>query len=145
GLRACNYIVDVAYDGSEGFYLSKVNSYDMFIFDYMMPGMDGIELTKHIRDKNVKNKHKPILLLTAKDDTQSKVDALDGGADDYLTKPFSFDELLARVRALTRRLPNEIATKNNILEYGDIEMDLARRTVKKEGKPLLIGKKEFSL
>lgn len=145
GLRAFHYIVDVASNGDEGFYLAKVNPYELFIFDIMMPGMDGINLTKQIREKAHKNKEKPILLLTAKDTTQMKVNALDSGADDYLTKPFSFEELVARIRALSRRSVNPLLAKGNKLVYRDIELDLAKHRVTKSKKFLPLGKKEFEL
>lgn len=145
GLNSSNYVVDVTYNGKEGLYLAKVNPYDLFIFDLMIPGIDGIELTKRVRASAKKNQDKPILILTAKDETKSKVEALDIGADDYLTKPFSFDEFLARIRALTRRAPKPITIKQNLLKYDDVELDIGNHTAIRRGKNLHLSKKEFSL
>ncbi len=146
GLRTFHHVVDVAHDGGEGLYLAKTNPYDLFIFDISMPVMDGLELTRQLREHGVKNKTKPILLLTAKDDTQTKVAALDSGADDYLTKPFSFEELLARIRALSRReIVSSGKAGGSVLTYEDIEMDLPKRIVKRAGREVALGKKEFAL
>src|SRR3989338_5637111 len=100
GLEQERYAVDVAYDGIHGFDLASSEDYDLCILDLMLPGMDGLTICKELRKKQI---HTPVLILTAKGQVQDKVEGLDSGADDYLTKPFSFEELLARIRALTRR------------------------------------------
>src|SRR5262245_2580833 len=99
GLEQERYVVDVAYTGDEGFDLASNEDYDLLILDRMLPEMDGITICKKLREKN---NHVPVLLLTAKGQTDEKIEGLDSGADDYMTKPFSFEELLARVRALGR-------------------------------------------
>jgi len=100
GLMEETYAVDTAYDGEEGEYLAEVNSYDLIILDIMMPKKDGLEVCHMLREKEVNT---PILMLTAKDTIDDRVKGLDTGADDYMVKPFAFNELLARVRALLRR------------------------------------------
>jgi two-component system OmpR family response regulator len=145
GLRAFHYTIDIAYNGTEGFYLAKVNPYDLFIFDLMVPGMDGIELTTEIRTNTQRNREKPIMILTAKEDTSAKVKALDRGADDYLTKPFAFAEFLARIRALTRRIPKPMLLKDNTLSYADVDMNIADHIVKRGPETLDLTRKEFGL
>ena len=104
GLKENNYAVDVAYDGDKGLFLADTNEYDLIILDIMLPGKDGLFICRELR----KRKHSvPIMMLTARDEVEDKVSGLDSGADDYLTKPFAFDEFLARVRALTRRKLSE--------------------------------------
>ena len=100
GLEQETYAVDVAYTGTDGYDLASTEEYDCIILDLMLPGMDGIAICSELRKKHI---HTPILILTAKSQTRYKVVGLDAGADDYLTKPFSFEELLARIRALGRR------------------------------------------
>ena len=114
GLEEETYAVDVAYDGEEGFHLADMNQYDMIILDLMLPKMDGLEVLTRLRDKKVST---PILLLTAKDAVDDKVTGLNKGADDYLTKPFAFSELLARIRSLLRRGQVETQTE---LKVGDL-------------------------
>ncbi len=115
GLEQERYAVDVAYDGDTGFDLSVTEDYDVIILDLMLPGMDGMTLCKELRKKQI---HTPILMLTARGQVQDKVSGLNAGADDYLTKPFSFEELLARTKALIRR-PRKISeTKLDPQKYG---------------------------
>ena len=140
GLEQEKYAVDVEYDGDSGFGAAISEPYDLMIIDRMLPGsMEGAQIAKSLRDKKI---HTPILLLTAKDQVRDRVEGLNAGADDYLVKPFSFEELLARVRALLRR-PSE--TKSNILSVGDLKLDTTNYEVSRAGKPISLSSKEFAL
>jgi len=139
GLEEETYAVDVAGDGEEGFYLGKENQYDLIILDWMLPEMDGLEILQKLRQKGVDT---PILLLTAKDSVDDKVSGLNKGADDYLTKPFAFSELLARVRVLLRRGQKETKT---ILTLGDLTLDLVSHKVKRGDEDIELTSKEYSL
>jgi DNA-binding response OmpR family regulator len=131
--------VDVAYTGTEGFDLAMTEEYDLIILDRLLPEIDGLEITKKLRANNI---HVPILMLTAKGQIDDRVEGLDAGADDYVCKPFSFAELLARVRALTRR-PKD--SSYSILSIGDLTLDTRTFEVKRGTKPILLSNKEFSL
>jgi heavy metal response regulator len=139
GLEEETYAVDVAYDGEEGFHLAAMNEYDMIILDLMLPKMDGLEVLTQLRDKKVST---PILLLTAKDAVEDKVAGLNKGADDYLTKPFAFSELLARIRSLLRRGQVETQTE---LKVGDLCLDMVSHKVSREGEEIELTGKEYSL
>jgi DNA-binding response OmpR family regulator len=139
GLEQERYAVDVAYTGTDGFDLAATEDYDLIILDLMLPEMDGLDICKELRKKQI---HTPILILTAKGQIQDKVEGLNCGADDYLTKPFSFEELLARSKALTRRPRNSL---NVVLEVSDLSLDTHSYEVKRDGKPITISSKEFSL
>ena len=139
GLEEETYAVDVAYDGEEGFHLADMNEYDMIILDLMLPKMDGLEVLTRLRDKKVST---PILLLTAKDAVEDKVTGLNKGADDYLTKPFAFSELLARIRSLLRRGQAETQTE---LKVGDLILDMVSHKVIREGEEIELTGKEYSL
>jgi DNA-binding response OmpR family regulator len=139
GLEQERYAVDVAYTGTEGFDLAVTEEYDLIILDLMLPGMDGLVICKELRKKQI---HVPILILTAKGQIEDKVEGLDCGADDYLTKPFSFEELLARIRALSRRPKSSIDT-TLILE--DLKLDPKSFSVERGGKIIQLSHKEFSL
>ncbi len=139
GLEEETYAVDVAYDGEEGFHLAELNQYDMIILDLMLPKMDGLEVLTRLRDKKVNT---PILLLTAKDAVEDKVTGLNKGADDYLTKPFAFSELLARVRSLLRRGQAETKTE---LKVSDLSLDLVSHKVIRNGEEIELTGKEYSL
>ncbi len=139
GLEQETYAVDVCYSGKDGLDMAETEEYDLLILDLMLPEMDGLTITKTLREH--KN-HTPILILTAKGDISEKVEGLDSGADDYLTKPFSFEELLARVRALTRRPKNALSTK---LKVDDLELDTTTYKVIRSGKLVQLSSKEFSL
>jgi len=139
GLEEEYYTVDVAYDGKEGSKLALSEEYDLIILDLMLPYKDGITILKEIRDAKISV---PILILTAKGSIQDKVTGLDSGADDYLSKPFSFDELLARIRALLRRYSSE---KSNILKANDLVMDINSRKVFRKDKEIQLTSKEFSI
>ena len=139
GLEEETYAVDVAYDGEEGFHLGAMNQYDLIILDLMLPKMDGLEVLTRLRDKKVST---PILLLTAKDAVDDKVTGLNKGADDYLTKPFAFSELLARIRSLLRRGQVETQTE---LKVGDLTLDMVSHKVSREGEEIELTGKEYSL
>ena len=139
GLEEETYAVDVAYDGEEGFHLAAMNEYDMIILDWMLPKMDGLEVLARLRDKKVST---PILLLTAKDEVDDKVTGLNRGADDYLTKPFAFSELLARIRSLLRRGQAETQTE---LKVGDLLLDMVSHKVSRDGEEIELTGKEYSL
>ena len=139
GLREEGYSVDVAHDGPTGLTKARVYEYDLLILDVMLPGMSGLEI---IRDLRAKEKSVPALMLTARDAQDDVVLGLDAGADDYLTKPFGFDELLARVRALLRRGG---AGRLDRLLYDDVELDRARHTAARAGQKLDLTPKEFQL
>ena len=138
GLEEEFYTVDVAEDGGEGFLMATSNEYDLMILDIMLPGINGIELCKRLREKGLKA---PILMLTAIDSVNSKVEGLESGADDYLTKPFAFSELLARIKALLRRTSDSVSE----LSLEDLRMDLLSRRVFREDKEVILTPKEFSL
>ena len=139
GLQEEGHVVDVADDGNEGARLAHINTYDLFILDIQVPGISGLELARELRRSAFET---PILMLTARDSTQDVVRGLDAGADDYLTKPFAFDELLARVRALTRR---QVAGPAGVLRYRDLEMDRLARSVKLAGRSIDLSPREFRL
>ncbi len=139
GLELETYAVDTAYDGVEGYDLAMSEEYDAIVLDLMIPGLDGISVCKQLRQNG---NHVPIIMLTAKGQTQDKVLGLNSGADDYLTKPFAFEELIARIRALIRR-PKQTAT--NILTIGTLSLNTTTFEVKRSGTTIQVSSKEFSL
>lgn len=139
GLEMEKFAVDTTFDGISGFDLASSEEYDLLILDIMLPGIDGLEICRRLRSQNI---HVPILILTAKSQVQDKVVGLNLGADDYLTKPFSFEELLARVRALIRR-PKQ--TLNTVLKLGDLTLNTQSFKVERSGKEISLTSKEFSL
>lgn len=141
GLEEQLWEVDVAYDGLIGLQLATRSPYAIIISDIILPGMSGLDLCRKLREKGVVS---PILLLTALGTTDDKIVGLDAGADDYLVKPFEFRELMARIRALTRRNFSSIQTANQ-LKIADLEMDLDAKTVMRNGKEILLTAKEFAL
>ncbi len=134
------YAVDIAYTGESGEYQAQVNDYDLIILDLILPDMNGVTVCKKIRENEIKT---PILILTGKSEIKNKVRALDSGADDYLIKPFSLDELLARTRALLRRSPDTLLS--NELAVGDLILDIAANTVECKGKKISLRRKCFKL
>lgn len=136
-----NYIVDVAHTGKSSRQMLDKNEYDLIILDLNLPDSNGIEICKKIRKTN---KNIPILALTGKAEVQDKVQALDNGFDDYLTKPFQFDELLARIRALLRRRSNTPVIDNKLI-IDDLVLDTKTKTVQRQKKPLDLRQKEFQL
>ena len=139
GLKEEQYAVDVAYDGEQGMYLADINPYDLMILDIMLPHKDGIAMCQELRKKKIST---PILMLTARGAVKDKVTGLNSGADDYLTKPFSFEELLARVKVLLRR---NKAEKTPILKIADLELNQLSHEVKRKGKPVALTSKEYML
>ena len=139
GLKEEYYAVDIANDGERALYLAELNPYDLIVLDIMLPKKDGIAVCKEIRNKKT---DAPILFLTAKGNVKDKVLGLNSGADDYLSKPFEFEELLARVQALLRR---RAADKSNVLKVGDLELDQATHQIKRAGKNIILTSKEFNL
>lgn len=140
GLKEENYAVDVAYDGEQGLYLAEINTYDLMIFDIMLPKYEGVDMCRQLRLKKINT---PILMLTARATVKDKVTGLNAGADDYLTKPFSFEELLARVRVLLRRPTTN--NKTSILKIADLELNQLNHEVKRAGKAIILTAKEIAL
>ncbi len=139
GLEEEAYAVDVAHDGERGLSMSETHQYDLLIVDVMLPKMNGMELVQVIRSRKGKT---PILMLTAKATIEDKVAGLDSGADDYLTKPFAFEELLARVRSLLRRGAQQ---KSTILAIADLELDTVTHKAKRGGRTIELTAKEYAL
>jgi DNA-binding response OmpR family regulator len=139
GLKAERYAVDVAHDGETGWQMAGTYEYDLAILDLMLPGLSGTEILRRIRRKN---STVPILILTARDATDEKVENFEAGADDYLTKPFAFAELLVRVKALLRRGP---VNRSSVLRVGDLEVDRLSKQVRRAGKRIELTAKEYSL
>ena len=139
GLEEEFYSVDVAYDGKQGLHLALTEEYDLLILDIMLPFKDGFTVLKEIRNEKVPI---PVLFLTAKDSLSDKVQGLDSGADDYLPKPFAFEELLARVRALLRRSTSE---KNIVLKVLDLSLDTQTHSVKRNETEIQLTPKEYSI
>jgi two-component system OmpR family response regulator len=139
GLRHEGYAVDIACDGDAALFQARVYEYDAVILDVMLPGIDGFEVCRAMRDEG---RWSPVLMLTARDHVDDRIRGLDVGADDYLVKPFSFGELLARVRALLRRRPRERPT---VLRAGDIELDPAAHEVTRAGQEVGLTGREFAL
>lgn len=139
GLEQENYAVDVVFDGTEGLDFAISEEYDLIILDRLLPGMDGITITAKLRKDNI---HTPILMLTAKGQIEDRVEGLDAGTDDYLTKPFAFTELLARIRALGRRPKNSTGA---VLKIADLILDTITYQVKREERPIKLSSKEFAL
>lgn len=139
GLRKAGCALDAAFDGTEGLWLARENAYDVIILDLMLPEMDGLHLLKTLRDEGNKTH---ILILTAKDTVEDRVIGLQGGADDYLIKPFAFQELLARVRTLARR---GYGVKTSNLVVGDIEINMVNRSVTRCGDTIDLQPREYTL
>ena len=139
GLKEEGYAADVAHDGIEGEFLASTNQYDAIILDVMLPRLDGVGLCRSLREKKITT---PIIMVTAKDSVGDKVKGLDSGADDYLTKPFAFEELLARIRSLLRKHSNQSATK---LKVGPLDLDLISHKVTRDGKEITLTTKEYAL
>ena len=138
-LAAESFAIDQAADGAEGVYLARLNEYDLVISDYLLPKKDGLELCAELREAG---KTMPILIISVKSTVPDKVALLDHGADDYLVKPFSYEELVARVRALLRR-PAQL--EQQVITVGDVTIDSARQAVRCGAKDVYLTRKEFSL
>jgi DNA-binding response OmpR family regulator len=139
GLRAEAFAVDVAYDGTSGWDMVSSAEYDLIILDLMLPGLNGTEVLRRLRQRG---SPAAVLVLTARDATADKVQNFEAGADDYLTKPFAFAELLVRVKALLRRAP---ATRSHLLRVGDLEVDRLAHQVRRAGKRIDLTSKEYAL
>jgi heavy metal response regulator len=139
GLEEEGAAVDISTDGEDGLFRAKTGAYELIILDITLPLLDGLEVCRRLRQDRVAT---PVLLLTARDSVEMKVQGLDSGADDYLTKPFAFAELLARIRALRRRDRNEV---NPRLQIGDLALDPLTRKVSRAGQPIQLTSKEFAL
>jgi two-component system, OmpR family, response regulator len=139
GLREEGVLADVAIKGEDALWMAEATAYDVVVLDVMLPGIDGFETCRRLRGDGVRT---PILMLTARDAVEDRIAGLDTGADDYLTKPFDFGELLARLRALARRGPAEHGT---VLRVGELELDAAARRVSRGGKEIALSTKEFQL
>jgi len=145
GLTEAGYAVDTAETGSAAESMVAENGYDLLVLDVMLPDQSGLDTSRHLRQDGYRG---PILMLTALGGTKDKVHGLDAGADDYLTKPFAFDELLARIRALLRRHDSESHEGqglHSVLRFSDLEINLLTRKVVREGKELTLTPKEFAL
>jgi DNA-binding response OmpR family regulator len=138
GLEEEFYTVDHAVDAEDGISLVEANKYDLIILDIMLPGMSGIELCREIRKKSINS---PVMMLTARDTIDDKVTGLDSGADDYMTKPFAFDEFLARVRALLRRKQDKLTE----LVFGELRIDALAHRAFVRGKEVLLRPKEYAI
>ena len=139
GLRAEHFAVDVAYDGDSGWEMASSVDYDLIILDLMLPGLNGTELLRRLRRQGGKA---AVLVLTARDATNDKVENFEAGADDYLTKPFAFAELLMRVKALLRRPP---VSRDHVLRVADLEVDRLTQQVRRAGKRIELTSKEYAL
>jgi len=139
GLRAESFAVDVAYDGTSGWDMASEFDYDVVVLDLMLPGLSGTELLRRLRRKR---SAAAVLVLTARDATADKVENFEAGADDYLTKPFAFAELLVRVKALLRRPP---ANREHVLRVADLELDRLTQQVRRGGKRIELTSKEYAL
>ncbi len=140
GLQEQGHTVDLSRDGQEGFHLAATAHYDAAVVDRLLPGLDGMEIVRRLREQGVRT---PILFLTALAGVQDRVEGLEGGADDYLVKPFAFSELMARLNALVRRPP--LADTQNRVEIGDLEIDRVRRRVRRAGRDIILTAQEFKL
>jgi two-component system, OmpR family, response regulator len=139
GLEQEGYATDVAYDGEEGYDLASSESYGVIVLDLMLPKMDGVSICKKLRSEE---NHTPILILTAKGELNDKVDGLNSGADDYLVKPFAFAELVARIKALSRRPKEGLGIT---LTTGNLILDTINFSVKRRDQKITLSKKEFAL
>jgi DNA-binding response OmpR family regulator len=139
GLREEQYAVDVAADGEEALFLAQTGEYDLILLDWMLPKRNGIDVLRTLRAQAVTA---PVLVLTGRGEVSHKVEGLDAGADDYLTKPFRFEELLARVRALLRRRGDLVPT---LLRVGDLELDGLRHRVERSGREISLTNREYAL
>lgn len=141
GLTENQYYVEVAYDGLMGKRLFNTYSFDLVILDINLPGLNGYELCKEIRSRN---QQIPVVMLTALNAVDDKIEGFDAGADDYIVKPFDFKELLVRIRALLKRIKQNTPT-GNVLTVGDLAMNLDSKEVTRDGKPISLTAKEFQL
>lgn len=142
GLKELGYHVETAYDGSIGLKIFETGKFNLVITDINLPGLNGYELCKAIRQTD---QHIPLMMLTALNATDHKIEGFDAGADDYLVKPFEFKELLVRIRALLKRTMNQQLPTGNILRVADLELNVDSKDVTRDGKPISLTAKEFQL
>lgn len=142
GLKELDYHVETAYDGKIGLKIFETNKFNLVITDINLPGINGYELCKSIRQID---QHIPLMMLTALNATDHKIEGFDAGADDYLVKPFEFKELLVRIRALLKRTMNQQLPAGNILRVADLELNVDSKEVTRDGKPISLTAKEFQL
>ena len=142
GLTELNYFVTTAYDGKIGLRLFESGSYNLVITDLNLPGINGYDLSKIIRSQNL---HIPIIMLTALNTMEDKLEGFDAGADDYLVKPFEFKELVVRIRSLLKRTMNQLLPAGNILKVGDLQLNVDSKEVTRDGKDINLTAKEFQL
>jgi two-component system OmpR family response regulator len=142
GFAEAGFAVDTAPDGREGLFLASEGVHDIIVMDRMLPGMDGLAVLKALRAAAITT---PVLILSALDSVDDRIDGLRGGSDDYLTKPFSFAELLARAEALLRRAETPGGSTQTILTVGELEINLLSRSVKRQGKPIRLVAREYNL
>jgi two-component system OmpR family response regulator len=140
GLQSSGHAADHSADGRDGLILATTNSYDVIVMDRMLPGLDGLAIVKTIRSAGVRA---PVLFLTARGGIDDRVEGLEAGGDDYLTKPFAFSELMARLNALARRPP--LTQVEIVLRVGDLEMDLIAHSVRRAGKDIELQPREYQL
>lgn len=138
-LRKAGYVVDVTGDGEEGLWLATENRYDVLVLDLMLPGLDGMEILRRLRKQGCQT---PVLVLTVKSSVEDRVTGLRAGADDYLTKPFSLEELVARVESLIRRGYGE---RNPVVRLGNLELNTTSRTLARDGEPVSLTPREYRL
>lgn len=139
GLHEAGFAVDATGDGNEGLWYAQGNAYDVIVLDLMLPGIDGLQILRRLRAEG-KGTH--VLILTSKDGVDDRIQGLDAGADDYLVKPFAFEELLARIRALVRR---RYVRKNPAITLADLRIDLVRRQVMRAGRTIVLTPREYAL
>ncbi len=142
GLKELDYYVDIAYDGKIGLRLFESGSFNLVVTDINLPGINGYELCKTIRSRNL---HVPIIMLTALNTTDDKIEGFDAGADDYLVKPFEFKELLVRIRAVLKRTINQLLPAGNILKVGDLILNVDSKEVTRNERTIVLTAKEFQL
>jgi DNA-binding response OmpR family regulator len=139
GLRDEGYAVDLTHDGDEALHLAQANPYDAVLLDIMLPGKDGFSILRSLRQRSVRT---PVLCLTARDGLEDRVKGLDLGADDYLVKPFAWEELLARVRAVLRRGHGQ---PSSVIQVGDLEVDTAQKVARRQARKIELSAREFAL
>lgn len=139
GLEAHGFVVDVTHHGDEGFELATSRPYDALVLDIMLPGRDGLSILRQLRERKIAV---PVILLTARSELNERIEGLNLGADDYLTKPFHIEELIARLHAVTRRAAG---TPQSILAVGDLTLNLLTREVRRAGRPIELTNREFAL
>ena len=138
-LQEAGYAVDATGEGQEGLWYAQSNDYDLIVLDLMLPGLDGWSILRSLREEGIQTH---VLILTARDAVEDRVEGLDLGADDYLVKPFALDELLARVRALLRR---QYQSKSPLIKVADLELDQATRQVRRGGREIDLTRREYAL